>query len=111
MASGVTISNYACLGAWGFLLSWRGPYSRGLKLGEASPLDGVHDIELEPRQSSVTIRDVARAANVSISTVSHVLSGKRPTSGQTRRRVEDVVERLGYRPHPVGQSLVWRRAV
>jgi DNA-binding LacI/PurR family transcriptional regulator len=61
------------------------------------------------RQSSVTIRDVARAANVSISTVSHVLSGKRPTSGQTRRRVEQVIERLGYRPNRVAQSLVWRR--
>jgi LacI family transcriptional regulator len=62
-----------------------------------------------PRQGSVTIRDVARAANVSISTVSHVLSGKRPTSGQTRSRVEEVIERLGYRPNRVAQSLVWRR--
>jgi LacI family transcriptional regulator len=61
------------------------------------------------RPSAVTIRDVARAANVSISTVSHVLSGKRPTSGATRRRVEDVIERLGYRPNRVAQSLVWRR--
>ena len=61
------------------------------------------------RQGNVTIRDVARAANVSISTVSHVLSGKRPTSGQTRRRVEQVIERLGYRPNRVAQSLVWRR--
>lgn len=60
-------------------------------------------------QGSVTIRDVARAANVSISTVSHVLSGKRPTSGQTRLRVEQVIERLGYRPNRVAQSLVWRR--
>jgi LacI family transcriptional regulator len=63
----------------------------------------------EARQGGVTIRDVARAANVSISTVSHVLSGKRPTSGQTRQRVEDVIERLGYRPNRVAQSLVWRR--
>ena len=63
----------------------------------------------ETRLGGVTIRDVARAANVSISTVSHVLSGKRPTSGQTRRRVEDVVERMGYRPNRVAQSLVWRR--
>ena len=61
------------------------------------------------RQGTVTIRDVARAANVSISTVSHVLSGKRPTSGPTRRRVEAVIERLGYRPNRVAQSLVWRR--
>jgi LacI family transcriptional regulator len=65
--------------------------------------------EQEPRPNAVTIRDVARAANVSISTVSHVLSGKRPTSGATRRRVEDVIAQLGYRPNRVAQSLVWRR--
>ncbi len=65
--------------------------------------------DTEVRQIGVTIRDVARAANVSISTVSHVLSGKRPTSGQTQRRVQDVIERLGYRPNRVAQSLVWRR--
>ena len=65
--------------------------------------------ELESRPGAVTIRDVARAANVSISTVSHVLSGKRPTSGATRERVEDVIRRLGYRPNRVAQSLVWRR--
>lgn len=65
--------------------------------------------DTEVRQVGVTIRDVARAANVSISTVSHVLSGKRPTSGETRSRVQDVIERLGYRPNRVAQSLVWRR--
>lgn len=65
--------------------------------------------ELDARPNTVTIRDVARAANVSISTVSHVLSGKRPTSGATRRRVEDVIAQLGYRPNRVAQSLVWRR--
>jgi LacI family transcriptional regulator len=63
----------------------------------------------EARQGNITIRDVARAANVSISTVSHVLSGKRPTSGSTRLRVEAVIARLGYRPNRVAQSLVWRR--
>jgi LacI family transcriptional regulator len=65
--------------------------------------------EQDQRPTAVTIRDVARAANVSISTVSHVLSGKRPTSGATRERVEDVIRRLGYRPNRVAQSLVWRR--
>ncbi len=62
------------------------------------------------RRSEVTIRDVARAANVSVSTVSHVLSGKRPTSATTRQRVEAVVARLGYRPNAMAQSLVWRRS-
>jgi LacI family transcriptional regulator len=65
--------------------------------------------EQDLRPTAVTIRDVARAANVSISTVSHVLSGKRPTSGATRQRVEDVIRQLGYRPNRVAQSLVWRR--
>jgi len=37
------------------------------------------------------------------------MSGKRPTSGPTKRRVEAVVERLGYRPNRVAQSLVWRK--
>ncbi|MDQ3808844.1 MAG: LacI family transcriptional regulator [Chloroflexota bacterium] len=60
-------------------------------------------------RQGITIRDVARAANVSISTVSHVLSGKRPTSGQTRRRVQEVIQALNYRPNRVAQSLVWRR--
>jgi LacI family transcriptional regulator len=65
--------------------------------------------DIATRPGGVTIRDVARAANVSISTVSHVLSGKRPTSGPTRRRVEAVIQELGYRPNRVAQSLVWRR--
>jgi len=65
--------------------------------------------DTETRPGGVTIRDVARAANVSISTVSHVLSGKRPTSGQTRTRVEAVIQELGYTPNRVAQSLVWRR--
>ncbi len=64
-----------------------------------------------PQKSGViTIRDVARAASVSVSTVSHVLSGKRPTSSSTRRRVQDAVALLGYRPNAVAQSLVWRRS-
>ena len=78
-------------------------------MGRTSGQSGDVRSEHEARPGAVTIRDVARAANVSISTVSHVLSGKRPTSGATRRRVEDVIRQLGYRPNRVAQSLVWRR--
>ena len=42
----------------------------------------------------VTIKDVAREANVSIKTVSNVLNGSmRP---DTRRRVEEVMRKIGY---------------
>ncbi len=52
-----------------------------------------------------TIKDVAREAGVSISTVSHALSGKRPISEPTRRRVLEAVELLGYRPSWTARSL------
>ena len=51
------------------------------------------------RSRSVTMRDVAKAANVSQSTVSRVLSGtsgRVPISEDTRQRVMEVVEELGY---------------
>ncbi|MFF7769512.1 LacI family DNA-binding transcriptional regulator [Streptomyces massasporeus] len=47
----------------------------------------------------VKITDVARRAGVSPSTVSYALSGKRPISDETRRRVEAAARDLGYRPH------------
>ncbi|RAQ94350.1 LacI family DNA-binding transcriptional regulator [Thermogemmatispora tikiterensis] len=54
----------------------------------------------------ITIKDVARAAGVSVSTVSHVLSGRRPISEPTRLRVLEAIERLGYRPNRLAQGLV-----
>ncbi|MEV5321096.1 LacI family DNA-binding transcriptional regulator [Streptomyces sp. NPDC052687] len=47
----------------------------------------------------VKITDVARHAGVSPSTVSYTLSGKRPISEETRRRVQESIRALGYRPH------------
>lgn len=51
------------------------------------------------------IRDVAAAAGVSITTVSHTLSGKGSVSARTRQRVEEAVERLGYAPNPIARAL------
>jgi LacI family transcriptional regulator len=53
-----------------------------------------------------TIRDVARVAGVSVSTVSHALSGKRPVRASTVRRVVEAVEELGYQPDPVAQAMI-----
>jgi LacI family transcriptional regulator len=53
-----------------------------------------------------TIKDVARAAGVSVSTVSHVLSGNRPISEATRSRVMETIGQLGYRPNRLAQGLV-----
>ena len=44
----------------------------------------------------VTIKDVAREANVSIKTVSNVLNDTGSMRPDTRRRVEEVMRKLGY---------------
>ena len=58
---------------------------------------------------ATTIDDVARAAGVSTSTVSYVLSGKRPISAPTRQRVERAIRDLGYRPHAGARALASSR--
>jgi LacI family transcriptional regulator, galactose operon repressor len=58
-----------------------------------------------PTQPRVTINDVAAAARVSATTVSHVLSGKRPVAEETAKRVRKVIDRLGYTPGYAAQTL------
>jgi DNA-binding LacI/PurR family transcriptional regulator len=57
------------------------------------------------QRKRVNIKDVARVAGVSPTTVSHALGGQRPVSEATRRRVQQAVAELGYRPHPGARSL------
>ncbi|WP_375433515.1 LacI family DNA-binding transcriptional regulator [uncultured Friedmanniella sp.] len=52
-----------------------------------------------------TIADVARASGVSTTTVSHVLTGKRPVAAATRDRVQAAVVELHYRPNHVARNL------
>ena len=58
----------------------------------------------------VTVRDVARLADVSISTVSRVLTGNAPVSPELRQRVVDAVEELGYRPNALARGLRMKRS-
>jgi DNA-binding LacI/PurR family transcriptional regulator len=57
----------------------------------------------------VKIGDVAAAAGVSITTVSHALNGKGRLPEETRRRVREVAERLGYTPSPLARALAGGR--
>ncbi|WP_051432319.1 carbohydrate kinase family protein [Rhodovibrio salinarum] len=56
-----------------------------------------------------TIRDVAQHARVSVGTVSNVLNGHGRVGPETRRRVEEAIAELGYRPDTIAQSLIARR--
>jgi DNA-binding LacI/PurR family transcriptional regulator len=58
--------------------------------------------------SKPTIRAVAQRADVAISTVSRVVNGGRVSAG-VKRRVQKVIDELGYSPSIAAQSLVRRR--
>ncbi len=58
----------------------------------------------------VSIEDVARKANVSISTVSRVVNGKNVVNEKTRKRVEAAINNLGYRPNVFARGLMLKRS-
>ncbi len=53
----------------------------------------------------VTIYDVAHEAGVSLATVSRVINGSDVVKGNTRQRVEEAIEKLGYKPNAIAQGL------
>ena len=52
-----------------------------------------------------TLKDIARAAGVSIATVSNVVNGTKAATPQVHQRVRDAIARLGYVPNPHALSL------
>lgn len=57
----------------------------------------------------ITIKDIARAAGVSVTTVSDSLSGNGRLPDETRERVRRLAKDLGYRPSVAARSLVGSR--
>jgi DNA-binding LacI/PurR family transcriptional regulator len=60
------------------------------------------------RRRTVTMQDIARVSGVSQSTVSRVLNDSVtsvPIAAETRVRVLEIAERLGYRPNPLARGL------
>ena len=57
------------------------------------------------RVRSLTIKDVADKAGVSVATASRVLSGHPSTSAEARTAVTDAAKQLGFRPNAQARSL------
>jgi len=63
---------------------------------------------MKPAIGSVTLRDVAEKANVSITTVSRILNGRVtgvPVREETRERILAAASELGYRPNLLARAL------
>lgn len=57
-----------------------------------------------------TIKDVAKMADVSISTVSRVINESKPVSPEAKKRVLHAIEVLDYKPNEVARSLVTKKS-
>src|SRR5512135_3695283 len=57
-----------------------------------------------------TMADVARRAGVTLSTVSHALSGKRPVSPETKQRILQAMAELDYQPHALARGLATKHS-
>lgn len=59
-----------------------------------------------PERKPVTRKDVAKRAGVSVAVVSYVVNnGPRPVSPETRAKVKQAIEELGYYPNELARSL------
>lgn len=58
----------------------------------------------------VTIKDIAKEAKVSTTTVSRVLNNKPDVSENTRKKIKKVIEKLNYNPNSIARSLVLKKS-
>lgn len=59
---------------------------------------------------TVSIEDVAKKAEVSISTVSRVINRRNIVNEKTRKRVESAIQELGYRPNVFARGLMLKKS-
>lgn len=65
---------------------------------------------MRQKTSRSTIKEVALAAGVSTQTVSRVINERPDVSPETRKRVQEVIDQLAYRPSAVARSLIRQRS-
>jgi LacI family transcriptional regulator len=57
-----------------------------------------------------TIKDIAKAAGVSVTTVSRALNGYSDVSEKTRKKIEEIAKELKYSPNTLARSLVMNKS-
>jgi DNA-binding LacI/PurR family transcriptional regulator len=67
-------------------------------------------IRRNSQNNKPTIKDVARLCSVSTQTISRVLNDRPDVSIETRQRVLEVINQLGYQPSALARSLIQQRS-
>jgi len=65
---------------------------------------------MRPKAVRATIKEVASVAGVSTQTVSRVINDRPDVSPETRKKVQDVIKDLNYRPSALARSLISQRS-
>jgi LacI family transcriptional regulator len=68
-------------------------------------LEEAKGVSVSDHSRPVGIREVAKAAGVSLATASFALNGRDGVAAETRRRILAVADELGYRANPQAQAL------
>jgi len=63
-----------------------------------------------PQNRRITIKHVAQEAGVSTQTVSRVINNRPDVSPETRQRILEIIDQLGYQPSELARSLIHRRS-
>src|SRR5690242_4037573 len=58
-----------------------------------------------PQKNKITMQQIAARAKVSVGTVSHVINNSAGVRESVRRRVQETIRELGYRPSLLARSL------
>jgi LacI family transcriptional regulator len=64
----------------------------------------------EQGMKRVTIYDVAKESGVSLATVSRVINGSSVVKAATRDKVQEAVDKLGYKPNAIAQGLALQKS-
>lgn len=59
---------------------------------------------------NITIKDIAKIANVSYATVSRALNGHKDVNEKTRKRIIGICEQIGYSPNAIARGLVTKNS-
>ena len=65
---------------------------------------------MKTKTGRTTIKKVASVAGVSTQTVSRVINNRPDVSSDTRKHIQDVIEKMGYQPSALARSLIHQRS-
>ena len=82
-----------------------------VKIKKTDVNDNGNANNMIPQNRRITIKHVAQEAGVSTQTISRVINCRPDVAPETRQKILEIIERLGYQPSELARSLIHRRSL